>query len=56
MERCKVAKNVTIDGKPYKVVDPQDACASLNKVLAKHEGSQLLTVKEYAAILNAKDK
>ena len=47
MEKCKVAKNVTLDGKKYKIVDLEDACSSLNKVLARHEGSELITPAEF---------
>ena len=46
-KRCKIAKNVEFKGKRYKVVDFEDSCSSVNKVLAKHEGSKIITPAEY---------
>ena len=47
MERCKVARNVTVGGKLFKIVDPHDVCASLNKVLAKQEGATIITPEAF---------
>ena len=54
MSKCEIAKNVEIRGEKYKVVNPDDACSSINKVLAKHEGATILTHSEYEAILSKK--
>ena len=54
MSKCEIARNVEIGGEKYKVVNPDDACSSVNKVLAKHEGAIVLTPSEYEAILNRK--
>ena len=51
--KCKVARNVVVKGIKYKVVDPRDPCAAVNRVLAKHEGLKLITPKDYEAILKA---
>jgi len=53
-KKCEVARNIIIDGVKYKVADPEDSCYAVNKVLAKHEGSKLITPKEYEAVLKAK--
>ena len=54
MSKCEIAKNVEIGGEKYKVVNPEDPCSSVNKVLAKHEGSTILTPTEYEAIMKRK--
>jgi len=51
--KCKIAENVVLRGQRYKVVDPRDSCAALNRVLAKHEGVEVITPKEYDALLKA---
>lgn len=50
-KKCKIALNVEIGGKKFKVVDPKDACAVVNKVLAKHEGAEIISPKEYDAMM-----
>jgi len=55
MSKCKVARNVEVDGKKFKVVDPSDPCSSVNRVLAKHEGAKMITPNEYEVILKAKE-
>lgn len=45
--KCKIALSVEVQGRKYKVVDPKDPCASVNKVLAKQEGSTMITPAEY---------
>lgn len=45
--KCKLAKNVKIDGVGYKIVDPQDNCAAVQKVLAKHQGLKVISFREY---------
>lgn len=49
-KKCEIAKNVEVDGVKYKVVNPADPCAVVNRVLAKHEGAKLITPKEYEVI------
>jgi len=49
-KKCKRAQEGEMDGKQYKVVDPKDPCAAVNKVLAKHEGSEIISPKEYEAL------
>ena len=49
-KRCKIARNVEVDGVKYKIVDPRDACAALNRVLAKHEGVKVITPTGYARL------
>ena len=50
-KQCKIARNVEVNGKKFKVVDPKDACAAVNKVLAKHEGSTILTEQQYEDLI-----
>ena len=52
--RCKVARNVKIDGKRFKVVDPKDPCSSVNRVLARHEGAEVITPQEYEKLRGSK--
>ena len=54
MSKCEIAKNVEIQGENYKIVNPDDACSSINKILARHEGSTILTHSEYEALLSKK--
>lgn len=49
-KKCKIAQNIVIDGKMVKVVDPQDACAAVQRVLAKHQGLEVISPKEYEAL------
>ena len=49
-KQCKLARNIEVDGVKYKVVDPRDACAALNRVLAKHEDAKVITPTEYARL------
>ena len=53
-EKCKVAKNVEIDGKKFKVIDPEDPCSAINRVLAKYEGAEVISFKEYETRLKTK--
>lgn len=46
-EKCKVAPTLELDGKKYKVVDPRDNCAAINRVLAQHEGATVVSPREY---------
>jgi hypothetical protein len=45
--KCKRALNVKIDGVNYKVVDPKNPCAPINRVLARHEGSKVISPETY---------
>ncbi|GAI95645.1 unnamed protein product [marine sediment metagenome] len=45
--KCKLAKNVKIDGVSYKVIDPQDNCAVIQRVLARHQGLRILSPEEF---------
>jgi len=49
-KKCKIAKNVEIKGVGYKVVDPLDNCAAVQKVLAKHQGLKVIYPKDYEAL------
>lgn len=53
-KKCEIAKNVEIDGEKYKVINPEDPCAAINRVLARHEGAKVITPQEYEAILKSK--
>ena len=55
-KKCEVAKNVTIDGQKFKVVDPEDSCSSVQKVLAKHQGMKVISPSEYDLMLKLKEK
>ena len=48
--KCKLAKNVKIDGIGYKVIDPQDSCALVQKILAKHQKLKIISFKEYETL------
>ena len=54
--KCKIAKNVILRGQPYKIIDPRDSCAALNRVLAKHEGAKVITPKEHEALLTTNNQ
>jgi hypothetical protein len=55
MKKCEIARNVEMHGKKYKVVNPKDACAAINRVLARHEGLTVITPDEYKTLLNKKE-
>ena len=55
-EKCKVAKNVTIDGQKYKVVDPRDSCAAVQRVLGKHQGMKVISPGEYKLMTKLQEK
>ena len=46
-KKCEIAKNVEIDGEKYKVINPEDPGAAINRVLARHEGVKVITPQEY---------
>ena len=48
--KCKLALDVEIGGVKYKVVDPKDACAPIHHVLARHEGSKVISPETYEAL------
>jgi hypothetical protein len=52
--KCKIALNIEVDGKKFKVVDLKDPCAAINRVLARHEGLTIITPKEYENLVNKK--
>jgi hypothetical protein len=45
--KCKIALNIIVDGKKYKVAEPTDPCYSVNKVLAKYENVELITLEQH---------
>lgn len=56
MKKCEIARNVEINGKIFKVVKPEDACAAINRVLARHEGLTVITPEEYNILVNKKKR
>ena len=46
-KKCKLALDVEINGKKYKVVDPKDPCSPLHRVLARREGSKIISPETY---------
>ena len=49
-DRCKRILDVDIGGVKYKVVDPKDPCAPIHRVLARHEGSKVISPETYEAL------
>ena len=54
MGKCKRALEVEIEGVQYKVVDPKDPCAPIHRVLARHDGSKVISPETYEALENQK--
>ena len=48
--KCKRPLDVEIKGVKYKVVDPKDACAPIHHVLARHEGSKVISPETYEVL------
>ena len=52
-EKCKLALNIEINGQKFKVVEPKDPCQTIQKVLAKQQGRQVITPEQYKKLKNA---
>ena len=50
ISKCKRALDVEIGGVKYKVIDPKDLCAPIRRVLARHEGSKVISPETYKAL------
>ena len=48
--KCKRPLDVNMGGVKYKVVDPKDPCASIHRVLARREGSKVISPETYEVL------
>ena len=55
MGKCKRALEVEIEGVQYKVVDSKDHCAPIHRVLARREGSKVISLETYEALKKPKN-
>ena len=51
--KCKRSLDVEMGGVKYKVVH-RDACAPIHRVLARHEGSKVISPETYEALIKGK--
>ena len=51
-EKCKLALNIEINGQKFKVVEPNDPCRTIQKVLAKQQGRKVITPEECNKLKN----
>ena len=53
ISKCKRALDVEVDGVKYKVVDPKDPCEPIHRVLARHEGSKVISPEMFEILKKA---
>ncbi len=50
ISKCKRALDVEVGNVKYKVVDPKDPCAPIQRVLAKHEDAKVISPETYKVL------
>ena len=51
--KCKRALDVEVCGVKYKVVNPKDPCAPIHRVVARHEGSKVISPETFEVLKKA---